>query len=292
MKLSVIVPIRDASQTATRTLQQLSKQCEDLSAEIIAVISAPDATAVDVPAGVRFFRKEGLAGIPQLRRDALLAAAGEWIVITEDHCIFPAHWLRTLVACCEQHNGLVCGGPVANGRRTVAGWAQYFTRYSAFLPTSKSGPATGLPGNNTCYPRELLFQNLDQLREGFWEAEFNSFLRNSGTEFYLQREACVIQDQRRSMWRYVPLRYRHGRCYGARRIQQISSGARLRLLLLCPTLPFLLFFRIARSVLKHRYQPGNFALALPLLLLYLVAWSAGEAAGYVSGASDSCYRTD
>ena len=290
--MSVIVPIRQASQTATRTLQQLSEQCKGLSAEVIAVISASDASVVDVPPGVRFFRKEGLAGIPQLRRDALLEAAGEWIVITEDHCVFPAHWLRGLVAFCEEQKGSVCGGPVANGRLTVSGWAQYFTRYSAFLPTRKSETTRGLPGNNACYPRELLFQNLDQLREGFWEAEFNSFLRKSGTGFYLQREACVIQDQRRGMWEYVPLRYRHGRCYGARRVQQISSTARLRLLLLCPILPFLLFIRIARSVLKHPYQPGSFALSLPLLMLYLVAWSAGEATGYVAGAGDSCCQTD
>lgn len=288
----MIVPIRDASDTASRVLRQLAEQCHGCSAEVIAAISSLDATVVEVPPGVQFVIVEGLAGIPQLRRAALLAATGEWIVITEDHCSFPPGWLQTLVTACELHGGAVCGGPVANHRDSFTGWAQYFTRYSAFLPNRTSGFVTGLPGNNACYARALLFERLALLQEGFWEAELNARLREDGISFYLSADAIVTQDQRRGMLEYIPLRFRHGRCYGARRIAAVDFPQRVRLLLRSPILPLVLFVRIARSVFTRRFRIARFIVTAPLILLYVLAWGSGEVSGYVAGPGSSCRQTD
>jgi len=288
----VIVPIRDASHTASRTLRQLAEQCEGCSAEVIAAISSLDATVVEVPEGVQLLVVDGLAGIPQLRSAALLAATGEWIVITEDHCSFPPGWLQALVNTCEQHSGTVCGGPVANQRDSFTGWAQYFTRYSAFLPNRTSGLATGLPGNNSCYARAVLFERLAFLQDGFWEAEFNAKLREDRIRFYLSSEAVVTQDQRRGMLEYISLRFRHGRCYGARRSASMEFHKRWQLLVRSPILPLVLFLRIVRSVFTWRFRRARFMVTAPLILIYVLAWSAGEVLGYVAGAGLTCRQTD
>jgi hypothetical protein len=292
LTVSVIVPIRRAQGTVSRTLEQLAGQAKDLDAEVIAAIADLDPTTALAPAGVRILLATGPAGVPQLRRDAVLATRGEWIVITEDHCTFPEDWLRNIVEECQRRSGTVCGGTVANGRDTRAGWAQYFSRYAAFLPTRACGPARGLPGNNACYPRHLIFDRLPMIEEGFWEAEFNDGLGREGIHFELLPGTGVTQNQQRGTWEYVPLRYRHGRCYGARRVAALKATKRIELLCLSPTLPALLFLRIVRSVFTNRFQRTNFLLSAPLILLYVMAWSAGEVTGYLAGAGASCCQTD
>ncbi len=291
-QISVIVPIRDASQTATATLRQLIQECSGYSVEVIASISSFDRTVMELPNGVRLLTVDRVSGVPQLRREALLVAAGKWIVITEDHCLFPPGWLQALIGNCERYGGSVCGGPVANGRNSVTGWAQYLTRYSAFIPGGAGGPTTGLPGNNACYPRALIFQRLKLLQDGFWEAEFNDELRRSGIPLRLVPEAIVTQDQRRGTFAYTHLRFQHGRCYGARRSRAITKWQLVKLVILSPFLPGLLFFRIMRSVMVKKFEVKRFLLASPLILSYVFAWSAGELTGYLAGAGESCHQTD
>jgi hypothetical protein len=288
----VIVPIRLAQETVSRTLDQLAEQAKGIDAEVIAAISLFDPTAVEERPGILILRVPGPAGIPQLRRDAVLAARGDLIIITEDHCTFPEGWLVNLVRACQSCDGSVCGGRVANGRDTLTGWGQYFTRYAAFLPNRAPGPTNGLPGNNACYPRRLIFDRVQMLTDGFWEAEFNDRLRQDGVTFQFLPQAPLIQNQCRGALEYIPLRYRHGRCYGARRVVTLGSRSRIELLFLSPILPALLFFRIARSVFITRYERRNFILSVPLILLYVLAWSAGEIIGYLLGAGDSCLKTD
>jgi hypothetical protein len=74
-----------------------------------------------------------------------------FVAITEDHSLLPSGWIGGLLAAIEKDGMDVSGGPVSNGRRSVAGWAQYFTRYSNFMPPVTEGLTRSLPGNNTWY---------------------------------------------------------------------------------------------------------------------------------------------
>lgn len=294
--ISVLIPVRRAEKTLAATLASLIEQCRDQSVEVIVAVGATDPSLAQL-AGldqdlVRMQIVEERAGVPQLRREALLAARGTFIVITEDHCLFPPGWLRGLARAAGQYPGAVCGGPVDNGRISRVGWAQYFTRYAAFLPAHQSGRVTNLPGNNACYPANLIGDHKALLQNGFWEAEFNHALAKHGVSFHLLSELPVVQNQHRTASEYVPLRFRHGRCYGARRSNSLPGLARAKLLLLCPLLPFLLFFRIARSVVLSRWNRSAFLLASPLILIYVFAWSAGEITGYLAGPGQSCTETD
>ena len=49
-----------------------------------------------------------------------------------------------------------------------------------------------------------------------------------------------------------------------------------------PTVPFVLFARIARRVLQTPGYLGAFVSSLPPLLGFILAWSAGELLGYLS----------
>ena len=283
--ITILIPVRDAASTIGRTLDSLLPQCEGNDAEVVLAVSDNDSSlaALDVPSVVRVVTVKSPAGVPQLRRVAAFEARGQLLVITEDHCTFPADWLRNLLLAARAKPGSVCGGPVKNGRLTYVGWAQYFTRYSAFLPTGCDRRVSNLPGNNACYPAALIEARRPFLRDGFWEAEFNQQLARAGVPFLLAVKLAVTQHQERRALEYVSLRFRHGRCYGARR-----QGQRVKLILASPLLPALLFWRMLRAPL-HR---ARFLLVSPLVLLYVVAWSAGEFFGYLTGAGSSCTETD
>jgi hypothetical protein len=93
------------------------------------------------------------------------------------------------------------------------------------------------------------------------------------------------------MFEFAPLRFRHGRCYGARRVAA-DPNQRARLLLRSPLIPVVLFARVIRAVVTKKQYLWPFAFAAPLVLVYLLVWSAGEVAGYLFGAANSCGSTD
>jgi glycosyltransferase involved in cell wall biosynthesis len=293
-EISVIVPVRQAEATIRRTLESLEAQCAECNAEIIAVVAESDGTSRLLrefrSPHVRVLVQPSELGVPQLRRDGVLAARAPYLVITEDHCTFPEGWLRRLAGGIREQGGVV-GGPVRNGNRSFSGWAQYFTRYSAFLTPALRGATGALPGNNAIYSRADIEPYLPLLKEGFWEAEFNHSLAAARHPFWMEPELAVEQHQERGAFAYMPLRFRHGRCYGWRRTRHAPS-LRLRLLAAVPLVPLLLYLRAARKVFAKPGYAGRFLLTTPLLLCYFTAWAAGEASGYLFGPGADAWDTD
>lgn len=285
MKLSLVIPVRKATSTLVQTVESMKLACAGLDAEIIVAYSTGDETAATASrlTGVRLLPTEGKRSIPQLRRDGVRAAQGDLVLITEDHCTVEPNWVSTLLRQAERNPASGWGGPVRNGRKSWLGWAHYLTRYTAFLPPGKRGPITHLPGNNAMYKREHLLALAHLWDDGFWEAELNEVLRLERGPFWYVPEAAVFQQQRRGLFEYVSLRYRHGRCYGARRGKPHSA--------LFFFVAALLFWRGFRNSISNG-EGFQFCAVSPLLALYYCAWAAGETVGYLAGAGLSCGDTD
>ena len=286
MKIAVVVPVRRAESTIRDTIASLSEQTKDLGVEIIVAVSETDPTCqilrlLEPEHGFRLLVIPGRHSVPELRRDAVLATQAAYVFITEDHCLFPHDWIPRLVEALDGAG--VSGGGVKNGRLSWTGWAQYFTRYAIFQPPLTDGRTKHLPGTNACYKREVLDRYRHLLQDGFWEAEFNSEVVKSAP-FRMVSDCEVIQHQRRGLFEYIPLRFRHGRCYGARRPDR--NLARV------PLIPAILFWRAARAVFSRRSNRLRFLILSPVLMVYFAAWAAGEAWGYSFGAGGSCSDTD
>ena len=293
--VAVVIPVREAERTIQDTLVSAVRECSHVNAELILTVSATDPTArllrsMDLQ-GAKLLVAPGPQGIPQLRRNGVNATTAQFIVIAEDHCTFPDGWLLELVTAMDRHAVDVSGGGVDQGLDTYAGWAQYFTRYSNFMPPLVEGSTKILAGNNACYRRDVLLRHADLLTDGFWEAEFNHEIVQEKS-FWLCARATVRQHQNRGIVDYIPLRFRHGRCYGARRWGATPASQRAALLLQSPLIPALLFVRAARAVFGKSRNRWRFTAACPLLLVYFLAWGTGEVTGYLTGAGGSCVRTD
>jgi hypothetical protein len=220
----------------------------------------------------------------------VLASDAGFIAISEDHCLFPERWIERQVQILSSSDVHACGGPVDNGRHSWIGWAQYFTRYCAFLPPGREGQTHVLPGNNACYRGSLLRENQILLKDGFWEAEFNHELLHRNYKFWFAPDLSVCQRQERGVAEYAGLRYRHGRCYSARKMQTGSFSTRVIGILKSPLVPFVLYLRGVRAVSGSRPYLPRFLAATPLLLLYYAAWSLGECVGWMFGGG--CVDTD
>lgn len=293
--MCVVVPIRLATETIESTLDSLFAQVHDYAVEVIAVVGEDDPT---LPIVARFERSnfrliavQGEHGVPYLRGCGVRASQAEFVLIAEDHCIYPENWIRSLVGAIERTGADVSGGPVTNGRCSWVGWAQYFTRYSSFMPPVADGAVSSLSGNNACYRREALEAHGACLEYGFWEAEFNAELLRSGRVLWSCSTATVVQRQQRGLIEYLPLRFRHGRCYGARRLAA-SPQKRRRFVAMSGVVPFLLLFRTLRAVFAKKNHRLRLVATLPLAATYCVAWSLGEVTGYLAGAGDACQATD
>jgi len=285
MKLSIVVPVRKARATLDQTVVSLRRACEGIDAEVIVVYASQDETAAIAErlSGVRLVRVGGKFSVPQLRRDGVRAAQGEFVLITEDHCTVACDWASKLLAAAESHPASGWGGPVANARNSWLGWAHYLTRYTAFLPPGKAAYTRHLPGNNALYRKDDLLSFATEFADGFWEAEFNVVLTRERGPFWYAPDAPVTQQQMRGLFEYASLRYRHGRCYGARCGQTHSA--------IFFFVAALLFWRGLRAAVNNGLAL-RFLLCSPLLAAYYAAWAAGEAVGFIAGAGDSCSDTD
>lgn len=285
MKLSIIVPVRKARTTLNATVDSMLRACNGIDAEVIVAYATGDETCAiaEKLLGVRLLRANGKHSVPQLRRDGVRAAQGEFVLITEDHCTVAPDWAHNLLAAAETHPASGWGGPVINARDSWLGWTHYLTRYTAFLPPGKAAYTRHLPGNNALYRKDDLLSFATEFADGFWEAEFNIVLTRERGPFWYVPEAAVEQQQQRGLFEYASLRYRHGRCYGARCGRPHSA--------IFFFVAALLFWRGLRAAFKNRLAL-RFALSSPLLVVYYAAWAAGEMVGYLAGAGDSCSDTD
>jgi Glycosyltransferase like family 2 len=285
--ISIVIPVRMAQHTVVSTLEDLLRKCASSSAEVIAVVSEQDPTSALIRQWphpqLRVIVCPGLRSVPQLRREGVLASSAALIAISEDHCLFPANWIERQMQILSDSRLHVCGGPVDNGRHSWVGWAQYFSRYCAFLPPGREGQATALPGNNACYLGSVLRENAGLFEAGFWEAELNRELLRRKYNFWFSPDLSVYQRQQRGLTEYAALRFRHGQSYAARKMRTAPPGARLLGALRSPAVPFLLYLRGLRAVVRRRRYLPAFLAATPLLLVYFIAWSLGEGAGSLFG---------
>ena len=287
--ISVVVASNRDKALLNACLGSLLGQCQRMNAELLV---ARAGTAADVSSlgktypSVRFVAAPPDASIPQLRAIGMAQAAGDVVALTEDHCIADDHWVETLT---QSANGGadVVGGGMDNARRSRAvDWAAYFAEYGFFSPdrpeTKSDTPL--LTGANVAYSREVVADVIAWAQNGEWENVAHSRLVAQGSMLRFARTAAIYQNQTYTVSGFCVDRYEHGRDYARKRLAESPGSSRWFLLAASPLLPPLLTWRVARAAARSRW--GTFLRALPATMLFLTAWSVGEAVGYLKGPAD------
>jgi glycosyltransferase involved in cell wall biosynthesis len=287
-RISVTVAANRSLELLQACLASLVPQCTAHSAELIVVRSGPAGElgqlAREWPTA-RFIAAPAEASIPQLRGLGLQAATGDFVALTEDHCVAAPDWLSSLIDAAGPEVVAVGGGMGNAQTRRAVDWGAYFSEYGFFDASRPAGDDALLTAANVAYRRPVLRQVTDGALAGDWENVLHGRLQAQGLVTRFAARAIVRQNRRYRLGDFCRDRFEHGRDYARARLVEAPGTNRWARTLLCAALPFVLTLRVARAA--GRGAPGSFLRALPATFTFLAAWSVGEVAGYLHAAPAS-----
>jgi hypothetical protein len=218
------------------------------------------------------------------RRSAgLRAASGDIVAMLEDRGVPRRDWAGRIL---ESHGRLdaVIGGAVENGVDSWLNWAVYFCDFGRYQLPFDGGYARYVTDVNVSYKKSALDQTRDLWEDRYHETTVHWALQRHGATLFLS--PTIVVDQIRSNLRFGSLlreRFHWGRLFAYTRAREAHKSTRAGLALLTPALPVLLWFRLFRQQVGKRRALSKFLLLSPVVFALLAAWSAGEAAAYVTG---------
>lgn len=290
-KISVIIASVSGRACLSECLESLERQTLRDQAEVIVANSCGIGIAnlLRGYSGVRLLSFDQRKTIPELLAVAMKHARGDIIAVTEDHCLAEHHWYERILAAHQEHHGAI-GGAVENGRAdTVLDWAEFLCEYYECMSPVPKGEVGEIPGNNASYPREFLAYWQDLLELGYWGWFLHQRLREKGVRFYSDPSIVVVHKISFGFADFLSQRFHFSRSFAAQRTRRSSLLARVVYAGLCPFLPIVVLGRIGAKVwqkgLTRRLLP-----ALPLLVIFSLAWAWGEFRGYLLGPGDSTQK--
>ncbi len=290
--LSVIVPAVNGEgilieclaalrRTAGPTLEILViERCGEKIQRALAV-SAPDAMLFSVPTHTT---------IPQMRAIGFQYARGAAIAVIEDHTIVPADWARRLLGALATGADVVGGSVYNAATTTTVDWAAFLCEYSHLLAPRAGPDVEQLTGINVAYRRVVVERYAALLGAGRWENDFHDALRRDGVHLMCVPEIAVGHKMHYRMRDYVAQRYLYSRALTGGASARMPFAERAMGFVKSFVLPPVLFARIVRRVLMSGRHHRELVKSLPLLVMFVCVWAAGEAVGYVAGPGDSLAR--
>lgn len=283
---SVVVASFRAVEVLRQCIESLRPQCDALGAELLIVRAERESSAQlrDLAPGCRIVPAQDEDDIPRLRGRGLALASGDWVAVTEDHCVADAGWLSALVSAAGP-GADVLGGAMGNAhrdRRTDCG--AFFSEYGFFGAGEQASSGHGPPlvtGANVAYHRRVVAEAAGWALDGDWENVIHDRLHAAGRTFRLVPSARVRQNLHYALGAFAVDRFDHGRDFAATRARALPAWRRMIFAAATPVLPVVLARRIARAV--DPLERPHFGRALPATLAFLAAWAAGEATGYLFG---------
>ena len=272
------------------TLDSLRNQRGDHSYEVILADRRNDATSEAIRRRypeARLIACPSGTSLPEMRTLALDQATGEFVAVTEDHCVPADDWLDAITAAFREAppGTAAVGGCVENGvHETALDWATFLCEYSGALAPVPEGGAQDLPGMNVVYRRSVL-AGVDRARltRGFWETTVHPELRRRGLKLYSTNKIVMHHCKKFSFGLFARQRFLYSRYFAGIRFGRGQYLWRAAALVLSALLPALLLYRMVKQVWGKGRLRAELVSALPLLGVFVVIWSLGEMAGYLTG---------
>lgn len=232
---------------------------------------------------VRMVANEGQRSPLELAARAVKESTGELVLLTEDHCVPRADWVRTMVEAQAPGRAVVGGRVETRQDASTVDWAFYFVDFFRYCAPLEEGPSPTLTVCNVAYKRRELDEIRDLWDVFFLETVVNDALRERHGALWLVPESEVIMGRHTTLSDAIYERYAFGRLFGCMRLKFISPAQRLYYTLLAPLLPLILFRRMAAKALGSRRLAKPFLRSLGPLVLMVLWWSWGEWLGYLTG---------
>lgn len=289
--VSIVVALGDGASTLGECVEAIVPQLTGDDTELVVVYPAgdgPPPLARGDLGPARLIAGPRAARVPDLWEAGIAATTGPIVVLTSAHCVPDRDWLAALRAAhragVEARGSALAavGGAIEpDPEDGVRGWAIYFCRYSRFMLPFARAETDDLAADNASYARGALERVPGWRGWGFWEASIHAELRRLGLHLVLDPAVVVHARRSHGALAFARQRFVHGLAFGRQR--GLGPGRRLLMIAAAPLIPAALAARIARRVLARARHRGRLLAALPLLGLFLGAWTLGEVLGYVAG---------
>ena len=229
---------------------------------------------------VRVVANSGQRTPMELAAKAIRESDGEFVFLTEDHCVPSPEWVRRLYDAQAPDRAAV-GGTVATADDIgPVDWSFYFVDYFRYAPPREQGDSPSLTVCNVAYRREYLDEVSHLWQNIFHETEINEALRSRFGPLWLEPDARVNQRRQVAFKDAIFERYAFGRLFGCTRLRNAKLSQRVTFVAAMPLLPPLLLWRMGRRAMSERKMRRPFIKALPALSALVLAWSWGEFLGY------------
>ncbi len=291
--LSVVIASDRADATLRECLESILSQAESGSVQVVVVDGSGDGGAARVtcrfPGGGRADGAPG-ALVPHLWALGLARCRAPIVALTIARCVPGPGWL-TGIRRAHRAPAAVGGAIEPDPEGDLRAWAVFFSRYAAHLPTRPAGSVAELAADNASYRWEDLEACRHAWSAGFWEPPVHAALRERGVPLRFDPGIVVRHRGRPELGPFLWQRVRHGRAYGAWRAGTERGASRALRVLASPAIPPLLLGRIVRRVWPTARYRGRLLASLPLVTLFVGAWTLGEVLGGLQGPAASAGRS-
>lgn len=295
LKVSVVIASKVGAPFIDHCLQSLENQARECHAEVLVVVPAGALFATRIAAEYPWTRIINAVDttVPALRRRGVDEAEGNVVAVIEEHCSAKSDWLKQAIDALERDDVTAVGGPIVDyDYPALSDWVVYFCEYSDALPPFPPGEAQELNDANIAYRRSVLTEHREQLDAGYWPMTLHGALRAEGHSLRSIPEMVVYHRGPFRFGYYLGQRYLFSRAYTGVRAQSQPVLWRLTYLAAGPVMPLILLARKTRTVFAKRCRVKQFVLALPLTLIALVVFVAGEWVGCLLGPGDALSRVE
>jgi glycosyltransferase involved in cell wall biosynthesis len=284
-RLSVVIAAQDAGPNLRPCVSALRPQLQPEEMEILVVDGSERHEIRSLErevAGIRWLRLP-TQNVPRLWRAGIAAARGEIVALTIENCVPAPDWAEQVLRA-HTSEWLGIGGAIEmDPHAGLVDWAVYFCRYSGYMLPFAARFQDDVAGDNCSYKRETLAPVEPLMCDGFWETFIHADMRRRQEELRCDPAPVVTYRGGLSAPRFCKRRYIHGRYFATRRGVGFRRSQKLVRAAAFPAVALLLLRRIAAHVWRNGRHRRKFIAALPLIGCFLLAWAAGEAAGYLTG---------
>lgn len=284
-RLSIVLAVQGGSQRLDPVLEALGSQLQE-GVEVLVCFPAGERGVAEACERTPWVKGiEGTRGslVPHLWRDGIHRSAARRVALSVVHCRPGPQWVENLLAADLDRFGAVGGSIDQDPDSDARGWAVYMLRYLRYGRPFSPHETPDLPGDNVVYDGAAILAHADAFYDGFWEPQIHARLIAEGRRLLLDPGLGVIHANGYGTLEFARQRFAHGRRFGRDRAVAMPGLRRLLYAMSSPLVPLVFGMKILRQALRRPDAKRNFPRAFPYLVIFILAWAAGEMRGVVDG---------
>jgi hypothetical protein len=220
------------------------------------------------------------------------AARAPLVVFSENHCRVTPDWAKALIETHGRREFAAVGPVVFNANPdSVVSWACFLAFYGPWMEHLSGKNMNHLPGNQTCYRREILMsygQDLADVLEA--ESLLHWDLVDKGYQLRLEPKAAVGHINPTRLYSLMEEHYLGSRIFAYLRTRRQSAFRRFVYTIGSPLIPMIRLRRIVQEIRGARLNIGILWRALMPTIINLCVGAAGEMTGYALGVGEARQR--